>query len=163
MDATKEKITEFEDVAIETRISCKYIPVLHCLDFLYYIFTGRTCTFLKYILRRIQVILTEALIPCTVSNCWWFNRNWNEEYIHRKSSWHWIIFMTSQLRVSVLGNVSTYMALWLVVIKNSMKMFDNFVKHLCLQNESPHFDDHHYAIRCSKVLVSILLDTVVNS
>lgn len=70
MDATKEKITEFEDVAIETRISCKYIPVLHCLDFLYYIFTGRTCTFLKCILRRIQVILTEALIPCTVSNCW---------------------------------------------------------------------------------------------
>lgn len=56
LDTAKEKITEFEDVAVGTRISCRYISVPLYLDFLSYIFIGRMCTFLKYTLRRVQGI-----------------------------------------------------------------------------------------------------------
>lgn len=67
LGTTKEKITKFEDVAVEARMSCKYIPILLYLDFLCYIFTGRTCTFLKYILKRIQGISASDFDKCSNS------------------------------------------------------------------------------------------------
>lgn len=115
LDTSQEKISEFEDIVIETRMSCSSFLLTLYLDFLCYIFIGRILYFSEiYTVKDLgninQWFWQKLLIPFTISNsCWFYTYN-------RKGSWHWTIFMTLGPRVSLLGKRSHYMALYLIVI-----------------------------------------------
>lgn len=109
----KEKISEFEDIVIETEMSCRFIPVTLYLDFLCYIFIGWIMYFSEiYILSEIKGISTSvsernSLIPYISSNSCWFYRNFiltgrvpgTEQYL-------WLLDL---LRLSLLGKGSHHL------------------------------------------------------
>lgn len=130
LDIAEEKLMSFEDIAIEIRMSCKFIPFPLYLDFFCYIFIRRNHVFterLSGIQNIYQPFWKRLQFPAPLVNPCWFYRYWSEVHTHRKGSWHWTVFMTLGLRVSLLGN-GPYV--WLLFIKSSVRINEDSVTTL---------------------------------